>query len=106
MFWKKKKNNIIVQNYNIYNLLNDELKRLHHFMMTAVNTYNPTEGSKSNNGTVAFQQIAAIHQKMDDLIVKMPDNELLASIKDIQNTVAELILLGEQAPESAKTDTK
>ena len=84
MFFKKKTK---VNSDNVYTVINAELDRLHKFMNNSVH-------SNQNNAQLAFDQILEYKKA----ILKALEKQSLHAdeIKDLQDTVTDLILLNDK----------
>lgn len=85
LFTKKKEEPEI---NNVYALLDKELHRMHSLF-----NYHYQSGSSKTNLKIFYDRIRELQDAMLQALEKQPAND--QQIKDLQNTVAEIILLTE-----------
>jgi uncharacterized protein with gpF-like domain len=83
--WFKKKKQETQHPINVYTVLNNELIRLHSFMKANMESRN------ADNATIIFRRIEKIQDALLEALEKQPSHD--EAIKDLQQTVAEMLLL-------------
>ena len=82
MFWAKKEE----QPDNLFGLLNAELKRLHKIQQ------NEAKSGRTQDSKATWQRIVKLQNALLLIAEKQPAHD--EEIKDIQETLAEMLLLG------------
>lgn len=79
---------------NIYTVINKELARLHKQMQQSMGTYHqPNKDNTNDNATLFLRRIEKLEDALLEALEKQPSHH--EEIKDLQETVADIVLLGE-----------
>ena len=84
----------------LYALINNELMRCWAFLDTQMKL-NSTEATKGNIQAI-YKKIEKFHEMIETLVEKSPDMEMHKTVKDLQEHMAERILLTEQTKEESE----
>ena len=78
--------------HNVYAVLNEELLRLHDNMLTSIKC---SSHAAESNAQTYWRRIGKLHEALIKALEQQPSHD--ESIKDLQDTVSELIMLGDMS---------
>lgn len=100
-FFKKEENKEenIESADNTYTVLDNELERMHNLLLDQIGS--KTEGDGNNSATL-YKRIKTLQDEILEALKNRPNNE--KTIKDLQNSVADLYLTGTETNDNTQEE--